>query len=873
MVARALPWASVSVLGALVACSSAERSEPLATSQQAVGWASQTRLLPTVSDPMFGGSVKVSGNTAAVVSCKYPQSPQPQCSLYVFVRSGSQWTQQARLVPKATPWFTFHDVSGDTAVVTVQDPWAEGRAIVFERSGTTWTETATLEPADPGEYDFFGDSVAISGDTVLVGSRFSGARDYGAAYVFVRANGTWAQQARLQPLDVETDQQFGFSVALHGDTAVVGAFGDDEPGKIASGAAYVFVRNGNSWSQQAKLRASDATESLQFGSSVMLYENTALVTTWGTKSYFFVRSSNTWTEQQSLPLAPQTLWKDRVLSRDGANALSLYARSGATWSKVHTFQAAAEDVDHQESYFGWGSAFVDESTVLAPSPIEHNARRAVLVYGYGADPGDACTSDEQCASGHCAEGVCCDETCASPCQSCLAARKASGASGTCGAVKPNTDPKDQCLAAADVCGTTGSCDGLGACAVGPPGLACSAACDTGTSSKLGTCDGLGSCLFSAAVPCSKGYACVAGVCAQSCTSNAACDTANAYVCSEQKCLLGLGAQCSTSSECADGHCVDGVCCNTACNDACMACAPSATGAPGGQCAPAVAGTDPNDDCTADAAYPTSCGADGQCDGSGACRTHAAPGTACGGEPTSCENGTVAGLVCSELGVCGDDNVSCDPYACDGPVCATSCTTDDECVSDARCAVGGICAKREEQGSPCASPNDCTTGFCADGVCCDASCDSACVACNEPGKAGLCSNIDGLARPGHPDCADYTCRNGECPDECATDQDCRADHSCLGKQCVMAGGANPNDNTAGSPGVDAGPNDGLAGAPSAEPQPGQTPSTPAAGASSSGCGCRAAGGRDSAGALSLLVLAACLARRRRGESRAFSRSIN
>ena len=171
------------------------------------------------------------------------------------------------------------------------------------------TEVAKLTASDAAAFDFFGESVSISGDTALVGAPLDddAGSDSGSASVFVRSGTTWTQQAKLTAGDAAALDQFGESVSISGDTAVVGAFGDDDAG-VNSGSAYVFVRSGTTWTQQAKLTASDAAAGDQFGRSVSISGDTALVGAVGDddagsdsgSAYVFVRSGTTWTQQSKL---------------------------------------------------------------------------------------------------------------------------------------------------------------------------------------------------------------------------------------------------------------------------------------------------------------------------------------------------------------------------------------------------------------------------------------------------------------------------------------------------------------------------------------------------------------------------------------------
>ncbi|HYL06525.1 MAG TPA: FG-GAP repeat protein, partial [Thermoanaerobaculia bacterium] len=138
-------------------------------------------------------------------------------------------------------------ISGDIAVGGAPDYSfsSPGSAYVFVRSGTSWSEQQKLTPAEGAAGDAFGASVSISGDSIVVGAPFDddAGNTSGSAYVFVRSGTTWSQQQKLTPNDPAPDTLFGFSVAISGDTAVVGSWGASN-GSYASGAAYVFLRSG-----------------------------------------------------------------------------------------------------------------------------------------------------------------------------------------------------------------------------------------------------------------------------------------------------------------------------------------------------------------------------------------------------------------------------------------------------------------------------------------------------------------------------------------------------------------------------------------------------------------------------------------------------
>ena len=255
-------------------------------------------------------------------------------------------------------------LDGDTAVVgadtkTVGGNTHAGAAYVFTRTGTTWTQQGSkLTAADSAASDQFGYVVAVDGDTALVGAdtKTVGGNNFaGAAYVFTRTGTTWSQQGKLTANDSALADIFGCSVALDGDTALVGAEGKTVGGHAMAGAAYVFTRTGTTWSQQTELTASDAAAANVFGYSVALDGTTALIgAPWKSANagvvYVFTGSGATWTEEGKMtPSDPAG--SDHFgssLALDGTKALIgtpgkivSYARTGAVY--VFTMHTSVRD--------------------------------------------------------------------------------------------------------------------------------------------------------------------------------------------------------------------------------------------------------------------------------------------------------------------------------------------------------------------------------------------------------------------------------------------------------------------------------------------------------------------------------------------------
>jgi hypothetical protein len=285
-------------------------------------WIQQQKLIAEDGEAgdKFGISVALDGDTALVGAYQDDTGASfDQGSAYVFVRDGAFWTQQAKLTAddgEADDWFgTSVAVSGDIALVGafydgVGDNQGQGTATVFVRSGTSWAQQAKLTAEDGAAWDNFGSSVALSGDTALVGAFNDDAG--GSAYVFVVSGSTWMQQDKLTTTDGVTGDYFGCSVALSGDTALVGAYSDDVGVNAEQGSASVYVRSGTDWALQAKLTATDGSAGDLFGFSVALAGDTALVgaiwddiglNTGQGSAYVYTRHGTTWTQQGQLTAA------------------------------------------------------------------------------------------------------------------------------------------------------------------------------------------------------------------------------------------------------------------------------------------------------------------------------------------------------------------------------------------------------------------------------------------------------------------------------------------------------------------------------------------------------------------------------------------
>ncbi|MCB9904735.1 MAG: FG-GAP repeat protein [Planctomycetes bacterium] len=413
-------------------------------------------------------------------------SLQDSGAAYVFVRSGGVWTQQAYLkaaLPGAGDNFGI-SVAIDGNQIVVGARWEDsngtqsddsvpdsGAAYVFEQFAGSWYASGYLKASNIGSNDQFGRAVAIHGNTVVVGAMFEGSNATGidgdgsnnsaplsgAAYVFYKGATGWNQQAYLKASNTDANDYFGFAVDVSLETIVVGAYfeGSDSAGVngnqasnalAQAGAAYVFVRNGTTWSQQAYLKPSLPNNLSHFGYSVSVYSDTIAVgapsehggstgingneldlsAPYSGAVYVFVRSGTTWTQQAYVKPAVVTPvdqfgWslcvqlnylvvgaylEDSLATGVGGDAVNdlepdsgaayLFERSGSTWSQTGYFKASntqsndhfghAVAVEHMGRYAIVGAPYEDSSAVgVGGSMVDNGALEAGAAYVFDFD--------------------------------------------------------------------------------------------------------------------------------------------------------------------------------------------------------------------------------------------------------------------------------------------------------------------------------------------------------------------------------------------------------------------------------------------------------------------------------------------------------
>lgn len=300
-----------------------------------VSWVQQQKILPPGGEDAsgtFGSSTALSadGNTCAISANGDNNSGGTDAgSFFIYTRTAGVWTQQTRQQASDAAagdlfgrWVELSDDGNTLVTGSQQDDNAggtnAGAAYVFTRSGASWSQQQKLIMTDATASDSVGACVAISadGNTCVIGATSednAGGTDAGSAYVWTRTAGVWTQQAKLIASDGATNNLFGISVSLSADgsTCAVGASAVDIPGWADAGATYIFTRSGTSWSEQAKLLATDARNGDQFGESVDLSSDGNLCVIGSPKdnnsggtdagsAYVFQRNGTTWTQLQFL---------------------------------------------------------------------------------------------------------------------------------------------------------------------------------------------------------------------------------------------------------------------------------------------------------------------------------------------------------------------------------------------------------------------------------------------------------------------------------------------------------------------------------------------------------------------------------------------
>ena len=435
----------------------------------------QTKLVPSpvIGGNELGSAVAVSGDVAAMGhrGALHPSNSNIAWygATYVFRRTSGAWQHEETLRPDAdTVSVEFGaSVALDGSWLYVGAPLdrtlgnGTGAVYVFAYEGGSWQKKSKLHAGDAAVDAGFGGRLALQGDRMLIGAVPYLGNDPCGAYLFERAGTTWTQSLKLNVPDGDSGNKC--SVALDGDTAVVGVGGMDYASVWDAGSAFVFRKSSSSWPRTAQLTASDPGTSDHFGTAVGVAGDWIVVGAplkHGPAGigqgavYAFSRSGASWTQTKQIfgdgagsndQFGLSVLFaRDMLLVGSHAMEVSVYWPTGGDWTRRGL-------LSELNPTFGNALA-MSGSTVLVGE--------GGYVYRLLRQAGDPCTVPEDCSTGFCADGVCCDVACAAPgVVDCLACSKAAGGAkdGVCGVAKAGVI----CRAAEGACDEPETCDGTG----------------------------------------------------------------------------------------------------------------------------------------------------------------------------------------------------------------------------------------------------------------------------------------------------------------------------------------------------------------------------------------------------------------------------
>jgi len=267
---------------------------------------------PAMGD-QFGSSVSVNGNIAVVGASQADVTYTNTGAACIFEFSEGEWVQLQRITAAdraASDQFGRSVVVlGDTIFVGAYgDDSSAGSAYVFTRSGGVWSQQQKLTAPDRASGDRFGSFIAIDNDRVVI-SAYGDDSYKGSAYVFVKSGSTWIFEQKLTASDAASLDYFGYSVAIDANTILVGAYRDDYSGKTDAGSVYFFEKEGTIWNEKNILRALDGQAADYFGCSIALDSNFAVIGAYECEiggvsdagaAYVFSRTGCCWFEQQKI---------------------------------------------------------------------------------------------------------------------------------------------------------------------------------------------------------------------------------------------------------------------------------------------------------------------------------------------------------------------------------------------------------------------------------------------------------------------------------------------------------------------------------------------------------------------------------------------
>lgn len=556
-------------------------------------WTEEQKLLPDTpaGGALFGEAVAMDGDRAIVGQPSNPFLQTQWGAAFLFERTAGVWEQVARIdgaggggtggAPAVGDGFGWSvDIQGDTAVVGAmfdpdwiefEGPWHVGRAWIFSRTDEGWVEQNDL--VDPGNdpLNAFAISVALDGNWLAVGAPLDdeAAEDAGAAYLYERSGNNWSDPVKLLPPSPLGSEHFGYSVALDGSTLVVGAKLDSVHGGGA-GAAHVFVTSTGAWELQDTLRPADGAVGDLFGVSVAVDGDTLLVgavrggnaTSIPGKAYVFIRDAGSWIEQQVLQ-SSEAAPDDQFGESVQLDGDRAVVGGSQTPDPTAPGAGAVHVLERSGTTWTEIARLTAAPDPPAPEPENISLGRAVALEGTTLLAGAPAESiGINPASGAVYEFRFMRHTNGDPCSSGSDCMSELCVDEVCCNEECGQDDPNDCLACSVAAGA--SADGV--CSSRPD----DEGCDDGV-----FCNGADRCTEEGCTahggdPC-PGAGQDNDDCHESCDeASASCSgyDGDDAPCEDGRCTAGIcarepGGPCETEEGCLDGWCVGGVCCNTA----------------------------------------------------------------------------------------------------------------------------------------------------------------------------------------------------------------------------------------------------------------------------------------------------------------------
>ena len=373
--------------------------------QTAGVWSEQQKIVASdrAANDQFGSAIAISGDYVILGVYREDEDTSGGAylssagSAYIFKQTEGVWSEQQKIVASdraADDHFGRSvSISGDYAVVGANQEddasgsgylFAAGSAYIFKQTAGVWSQYQKITPSDREEADEFGYSVSISGDNIIIGAPFEDEdanRDNplnvaGSAYIFRDSAGIWVEQQKIVSADRAEEDQFGISVCISGDYAIVGAYVEDEDANggntlSLSGSAYIYKQTAGTWSQQNKIVATDRNDNDQFARSVSISGNYAMAGSYlededmngantlsdPGSAYIFKQAADTWGQQQKIVAETKISIPDRAADDQFGRSLAIngdYAVVGARYED--------ENANGLDSLADAGSAYIFKNT-------------------------------------------------------------------------------------------------------------------------------------------------------------------------------------------------------------------------------------------------------------------------------------------------------------------------------------------------------------------------------------------------------------------------------------------------------------------------------------------------------------------------------